>query len=103
MRLAVGGFRLLVPDARRGGGGRPFIGRGRCREARGRFRHGAIAVTGAHPVKRMQPRIEHPEADHEDNRVSADDAGPRPGAKHPLPNRPGDRELDKVDQGENRP
>ncbi len=50
----------------------------------------------------MQPRIERAETDHEGDRIGADNARPRCSPNHPLPGRPDDRELEGVDEGENR-
>ena len=50
----------------------------------------------------MQPRIDHAQGDHERDRIGADDVRPRPVAEHLAVDRPVDRELDSVDQRENR-
>jgi len=61
------------------------------------------AVTGAHPMKWMQPCVEHREANQEDDRIGANDAGRGSVAEPLLAGCPRDCELESVDQSEDRP
>ena len=60
------------------------------------------AVTEAHPMEWMQPCVEHGEADHEGDRIGANDAGLGPLAEPPFWVVQHDGELESVDEGENR-
>ena len=53
-------------------------------------------------MERMQPCVERSEADHEGDRIGADDARPRGFAVPSPPGGPHDRELERIDEGENR-